>query len=76
MSLPPPSPLNPSDVWKPFRWADGGGGGMVLCDIIIYFRADFVYFGMKLNSAKGAREKEIVDYAFQVLGELIDHSHY
>lgn len=46
---------------------DGGW----LCDILIYFRANFVYFGMKLNSAKGAREKEIVDYAFQVLGEPI-----
>lgn len=31
--------------------------------------ANFVYFGMKLLSAKGGREKEIVDYALQVLGE-------
>ena len=32
--------------------------------------ANFVYFGMKLNSARGDREREIVDYAVQVLGEL------
>lgn len=34
-------------------------------------RANFVYFGMKLNSAKGDREKEIIDYALQVLGESV-----
>eukprot|EP00903_Cladosiphon_okamuranus_P016162 g14915.t1 len=32
--------------------------------------ANFVYFGMKLNSAKGDREKEIVDYAVQVLDAM------
>ncbi|CAM9737898.1 unnamed protein product [Ectocarpus fasciculatus] len=32
--------------------------------------ANFVYFGMKLNSAKGDRERAIVDYAFKVLDAM------
>ena len=35
-----------------------------------------MYFGMKLNSAKGAREKKIVDYALQVLGKSISLSRF
>ncbi|CAN0120218.1 unnamed protein product, partial [Discosporangium mesarthrocarpum] len=32
--------------------------------------ADFVYFGMKLNSASGEREKAIIDYALKVLDAM------
>ncbi|CAM9387791.1 unnamed protein product, partial [Phaeothamnion confervicola] len=32
--------------------------------------ANFVYFGMKLNSAAGKRETEIIDYAMQVLDAI------
>ena len=41
------------------------------CVFVFVFlpRANFVYFGMKLKSARGAPEKAIVDYALKVLGE-------
>eukprot|EP00904_Undaria_pinnatifida_P012537 jgi/Undpi1/8413/HiC_scaffold_25.g10881.m1 len=51
------------------------GGVHRLCAIWEYDKrsvngANFVYFGMKLISAKGDREREIVDYALKVLDAM------